>query len=86
MVSSDRDYSEIACSRDARWSGAFRPLLRLLACGALAGSIAASRAALSSAIEAGAAAASTSKSGFGGSLLTNIELCPQVQADDKLQS
>src|SRR2546428_553863 len=31
--------------------------------------------------EAGAAAASTSKSGFGGSLLTNMAIRPQIQAD-----
>src|SRR6266496_1824092 len=32
--------------------------------------------------EAGAAAASMSKSGFGGSLLTNMAMCPQMQADN----
>lgn len=34
-------------------------------------------------IEAGVAAATASKSGFGGSLLTYIEMCPQVQANKK---
>src|SRR6267142_7113379 len=31
--------------------------------------------------EAGAVAASVSKSGFGGSLLTNMAMCPRMQAD-----
>jgi hypothetical protein len=33
--------------------------------------------------EAGAAAATASRSGFGGTLLTYIESCPQVQANEK---
>ena len=36
-------------------------------------------AALTGAAEAGAAAASMSKFGFGGSLLTNMATCPQMQ-------